>query len=655
LADKMKKKKQDAELQAEKKKADSQLKAQKMKTQAQIKSQLAVQKYKAQAKSAQAKAKTDAAEAQIDAQVKLTVAKAKAKAAAADERQRKASLRQAQRVLRLKQEAATESAQKAKRTATEKANKNVELIKLRAQMQARTAKEANYKQNLRDKTPGAKRIQRLARRASRDARQVSRKETRQARRKARFARRKLEKMQRSASRAVRDQAHQAIDVLRKKAHQAGIRDLTEPAEMMRVGNKPDLSDRQRQAMRAAYAVGAARRAAKLAWMKVMRKMDFQTKRRERRAMSGNAATGVAATTAMQALVAAMKHSSEGDQESMLQSDADDGSLAQYRTIDDELRLPKPKTRKEDKAPVPAPAVKSVTPANSAVPGTMKAPQGYVDSDVDVPVEYGIQLPKMNNGKARKDAQKISDATVQAVQLQTRAAEKAVQEAEERLSRMKRRMQAVAKKRYQREVGLQEANVEFAEANLNKAKLRAESSEVLAQKEEMRELREAHQQATEALQIAKNQQKLVQEEGQEKISRVKADLHHVLNGGTSNSLEWDAHLYKPEVKVVSQEMYTQMQAENAAAQQKKKNAAEAAIILQVNQRTQREQLRAQKIAEEKALRAAKMQRMQAALAQLKASENVIDQVAASVPKNQGLSRYLNKPVSMQEALDVEGSH
>jgi len=63
----------------------------------------------------------------------------------------------------------------------------------------------------------------------------------------------------------------------------------------------------------------------------------------------------------------------------------------------------------------------------------------------------------------------------------------------------------------------------------------------------------------------------------------------------------------------------------------------------------------KIAEEKALRAAKMQRMQAALAQLKASENVIDQVAASVPKNQGLSRYLNKPVSMQEALDVEGSH
>lgn len=121
----------------------------------------------------------------------------------------------------------------------------------------------------------------------------------------RFSRRKLRQMRKRSARSIRQQARASMRVLRKQAQKMGLAraDAATAQAGAWISNprKPTLTEKQQQAVRAAYAVAAGRRAAKLAWEKVMRKMDAGTARRARLSIS-ESTRSVAAATAMKALV-----------------------------------------------------------------------------------------------------------------------------------------------------------------------------------------------------------------------------------------------------------------------------------------------------------------------------------------------------------------
>merc|ERR1711939_745756 len=177
--------------------------------------------------------------------------------------------------------------------------KVAKLAKLKAKLRQRTVRLKFKLKKKTNATPAARKVKRLERRQARLVREKARAAHRYLRRRLRMARRKVRYQRKQANRVIRDNGRRAVRVLRKAAQ--ARRGTTQAGTWISNSQTPVLSTEQQQAVRVAYAVAAGRRAAKMAWQKVMRKMDASTARRERYSVSSSTRS-VAATTAMKALV-----------------------------------------------------------------------------------------------------------------------------------------------------------------------------------------------------------------------------------------------------------------------------------------------------------------------------------------------------------------
>lgn len=412
-----------------------------------------------------------------------------------------------------------------------------------------------------------------------------------------------------------------------------MRKGTAPAEMVRTGKQPLLTSKQRQAMRAAYAVGAARRAAKLAWMKVMRKMDGETKRREDSPLSEHAATGVAASTAMKALVAALKTSQSHS--SLLQEGTHAGSADGYTSVREELRLPREQRKPQQQPVAPVAAVPAAAP--------VVEDDGEDEGSVEPAMDFTATLPsKLTNKKAVKDARKLTREAKMEVQKMQQLESHAVRKASRKVSRMKRRMQKLAKQRMERDEDEQTANIAFAQANLKRAQLRARSEKQRAMKEEQRELLEAQLEARTAMRVATKQQHQVSRYEKKKFQRMTKALKKIVRGGRSKSVEWDAQLFKPKKVVLSQPQYKAFKEKQHKKVLKHTAALQTAqlqlVAARKKRQTQVKHLKAQLVLK----RSAKVKRVQQAMKAVEAAKKVLETAVGSQPKQEGLSRYLDTP-------------
>lgn len=392
------------------------------------------------------------------------------------------------------------------------------------------------------------------------------------------------------------------------------------AQLVGIGGPPPMSNKQKQALSAAYAVGAARRAAKLAWLKVVQKMDQPAQARKAQQQKLPGAPSVAADTAMRALVATLKDrppalsqepatsGRSGEQTSLVQSTIQKGSH-------------------------------EVPTAGDEVTGDA-APVSFLASG----------LPKMTNKQALLAAQQIEARVEDDTSKEKTLARVGLAQTKKEAARMVTNLRQIAKKRRAREEKLQEVNVEVAEKNLDLAKRRARSANERARETEEEENEDAQAEAQELTETGQKYEEAVLGHENSKLDRVKRHMQEVLNGEESRSLEWDAAQFIPKTEVVTAAQL---------AERKKKKDAQTALKAAAKKKTETELLatknadKVKKKQEKAALKAkkkAKATKVKAAMAAVQAAKASLEKAVDASPKDQGLSRYLDTPAGP----DADGS-
>jgi hypothetical protein len=366
-------------------------------------------------------------------------------------------------------------------------------------------------------------------------------------------------------------------------------------------------------MKAAYAVAAARRAAKLAWEKVMRKMDRSTVRRK---SHEKAATGVAASTAMKALALALKTTPSSDQHTSLLETASSSTSDKYQSLDDQLTLPK-EHHAHKTSPQPHATTKIVN---------------QVVDESDSPIEFGMQLPHgVTNHQAQKDANEITEATVTEVRAQERQAAKEVSAAKAAIHRMQSKLKKDAEATKKDELQQAEKMVQLERDDLTTAERRADRLKHKARAESRRAKEEAETVSQDAMKFAQLQQRQIQEAGARKIKRVKADLESVTNGGTTKNLEWGAKLYKPKKIVLSDSKYAAMQVVKQAAKKKQEQLKQDAKDAKAKKEQEMQEIQAATDAKKLKAKEAKHKEIQDAKAAVKAAQKHLDAVRVDLPE------------------------
>jgi hypothetical protein len=633
----------------------SKLKAQTLKRKAKIKAKLDKAKFKMQAKAAKAKAKLDAVKAKAAAKLKLKLAEAAARAKAADEKKAKNALAMKQATLKLKQASADEVARKKARSQKEKTAKAKKTADLKAKLKKRSAKEKIKKNAMKDKTPGALKIKRLARRASRNARELSRKASRSTRRKDRVARKELQRQQQTAQDAIKAQARQAMTVLAKQAQQAGLSgdeaNAAMPAELVRLGHPAAMSTKQSQALKAAYAVGAARRAAKMAWMKVISKMDEPAAKRARVAVPD--APSVAAGTAMKALVKALqpapaKVAGGGAETTLVEpppvkvAAGAETSLVeqgQGHGLNAMLRLPRDKQWSKWSGTPSRNA--NALPKIGDKPIVVKKAKASSDEE-PTGLEFGLQLPVgLTNGDAKKTAEKMM-GEIESRAVKKKTMSKAdVHHVEDEVQKLEQHVGKIAKAREKREDGMQEENIAVQKANLKRAELRAYTAKRRAAKERTEEVASGKKMGALLVKSAKKHSSLVEKESAEEVTKAKKWMRDLLKG-KSHSVAWGAKLFEPRTRVLSNDDFKKRQrAKKKAikdALKKKKDKKKAK--LKAFKKKQADKKKAEKKAAK--ARKAKLAKVEQAMLQVGKAKQKLTMAVDMKPKAQGLSRYLARP-------------
>lgn len=589
--------------------------------------------------------------------MKLQIAQAQAIAKAADEKKTKADLQDQQDKLKLSQASADEVARKKSRSAKENADKEIKKDKLKAKLTQRSATERQQKEEDKDKTPGAKKVKRLARRASRSAHELARKASRSTRRKNRSAREKLQDMQEEAQDAVKAQARQAIKVLRKEAQAAGLKrkdaDALTP-ELMRLGDEPAMTQQQEDALKAAYAVGAARRAAKMAWMKVIAKMDKGTHQRETK-MNQNAPS-VAAATAMKALVQELKEAQshvERSPEELLATqttykvkNTQDIKVAASLDSEDQLRLPKDSTwRRWGHTPQlsasPIPEEGEEPPKEPAYDVNELPPP----DDVEAPMNIGMQLPKdLTNQQAGRIAQQLVSAENVKVQHMKTLVGNDNEDMERKTTRLAQEIKQAADTRKSEvleevndDVAVMKKNLQIAE---ERQKRTTQREQALTEKEES--------DGTKVVAMMKNFQAstgtAAVKAAEDQKTKVEEQTKEIIDGQDSNSIEWDAKLFAPETVVLSDSDYVQMKQKKAAMEEeeKKKQQDDQMLIEEDRKKRDAESKQANdQLQEEKKNKA---DRVKQAIDSLKTAKDDLAEQLNSSPEGEGVSAYLDAPAT-----------
>lgn len=596
-------KKDKAKVEAKEAQQSADLEAEILKKKAKIKASEQKEEFKMEATKAKEEAKVEAVKAKAKAATDLKIAEAKATAKAADEKKAKADEQDKGDQLRLAQASADEKARKEARKAKEKADKDAEKVKLEEKLKKRSVKESAKKAEMKDHSPGAEKVKRLARRASRDAREMSRKAARATRRKNRRAARKLEEMQEAAQDAVKAQARQAIKVLRKKAEDSGLQskdaDMLSP-ELVKVGQPPAMSSKQREAMKAAYAVGAARRAAKLAWMKVIQKMDKPTAGRERLQAPG--APSVAASTAMKALVSALKP------EETVPADAEDETLmqSQYKAYNSapkadgaedypEASMRLPKDHQWDSwenypagstGPRPKEGEARAEVQNAAPPmADDMAVEGEMGQD------YGMELEQMNNAQANKAAKKVVQALQTRVERTKASGAQMLTEAGRKLDRLEHRMETAADLKAKRTEQVEDQAVAVIQEDLDHFSKRAAVAKSEAQSLKQKELTEGKQVVDSTKKFLQDQAKASAQAVEAQLDEAKKDMANVLeNGGKTYNPVYAAQLFTPGTDVISDSQFQELQDKKKEAEKKQAEAEADAQTELLEQEKQREEKR-----------------------------------------------------------------
>jgi len=646
-----------AKVKAETSEKQAELDASALEKKAEIDAELKEKEFKMEADQAKAKAEVDAVKAKADAKVKLQIAQAEAVAKAADEKKTKNDLQDQQDKLKLSQASADEVARKKDRSAKENADKQSKKDKLEAKLKQRSATEKQQKEEAKDKTPGAKKVKRLARRASRSAHELARKATRSTRRKNRAAREKLEDMQEEAQDAVKAQARQAIKVLRREAQAAGLKQKDSDAltpELMRLGDEPAMTQEQQDALKAAYAVGAARRAAKMAWMKVVAKMDKGTHQRE--AKRNQNAPSVAAATAMKALVQELKEAqspAERSPENLMSTqttykvdNAQDIKVDASSDPEDQLRLPEDSTWRRwghtpqlSANPIPE---EGEEPAKEPAYDVNELPP---PDDVEAPMNIGMQLPK---DLTNKDAGEIAQQLVSAENIKVDHVKTAVgndsADMERQTTRLAEEIKQAADTRHKEvleevddDVAVMKKDLKLAEERQKRTKQR---EEVLTEKEEsdgakVVEMMKKFQKNTgaAAIKAAEDQKNKVEEQTKE-----------IIDGQDSQSIEWDAKLFAPKNVVLSDSEYQKMQQKKKKLlEEQAKKEKDAQMLIEEDRKktdlkakTEKDQLQQK--------RKNKSDRVKTALAALKTAKDELAEQLNSEPEGEGISAYLDTPAT-----------
>jgi hypothetical protein len=598
-----KEKKDKAKVEAKEAQQSADLEAETLKKKAKIKAQEQKEEFKMEAKKAKEEAKVEAVKAKAKAATDLKIAEAKATAKAADEKKAKADEQDKADQLRLAQASADEKARKEARKAKEKADKDAEKVKLEEKLKKRSVKEQAKKKEMKDHSPGAEKVKRLARRASRDAREMSRKAARATRRKNRRAARKLEEMQEAAQDTVKAQARQAIKVLRKKAEETGLQskdvDMLSP-ELVKIGQPPAMSSKQREAMKAAYAVGAARRAAKLAWMKVIKKMDKPTASREHLQAPG--APSVAASTAMKALVSALKPDgttpAAAEDETLMQSqykaynnapkadDADDYPEASMRLPKDYQWDSWENYPAGSMGPRPKEGEARAEVQNSAPP---MADDMVVDSEMGQ--DYGMELEQMNNAQANKAAKKVVQALQTRVEHTKASGAQMLTDAGRKLDRLEHRMESAANLKATRTEQVQDQAVAVIKEDLDHFSKRAAVAKSEAQSLKQKELAEGKQVVDSTKKFLQDQAKASTQAVEAQLDEAKKDMANVLNnGGKTYDPVYAGQLFTPGTDVISDTEYKKLQDKKKEAEKKQAKAEADAQTELLEQQKQREEKR-----------------------------------------------------------------
>jgi len=412
-----------------------------------------------------------------------------------------------------------------------------------------------------------------------------------------------------------------------------------------------MSQRQEQALKAAYAVGAARRAAKMAWMKVVRKLDKPSAERANHAQVPNAPS-VAAGTAMKALVQALK-ATEQQQASQNQGNAE--LLQQASSYD--TSAPKPGSEASLRLPADHQWDKWANmPSRLGGPrpaeGDAVVPIKPIEAHAPPPVELGMTLPpKITNGEASKDANKILLAVEQAAQKEKAKAANAVMEVQQKEAGMVNTVKHIALERLQREKDLQEENVKIQQENLQRAQQRAAAAEGRAAKAEQEEEAEGAQEAQVALDMVKSQQEHVNKDADAKVEKAKEEMADLLNGKPSRSMEYDAELFKPQIQVMPDSAYKKMLADKKAAADKLAAASKAKEMALLVSQQAKAKSEADKTAAENAAAVAKAAKVQKAMEAVDQAKLALSAAVASAPKDQGLDRYLSVPATADADVPV----
>jgi hypothetical protein len=322
-----------------------------------------------------------------------------------------------------------------------------------------------------------------------------------------------------------------------------------------------MSKQQKDALKAAYAVGAARRAAKMAWMKVIQKVDEPTAKRQT-AISPNAPS-VAADTAMKALVAALKSKKKAKRDgkhdaTMVETSfpvAEGGRRTMNESPDDALRLPRDKKWAQWRGRAPR---DDATKSKHTKKQASSADEYHGD---DVPVNFGMELPQLTNKDAEKDAEKILRAEQHKLTNIKRQSDEELSRAKKREVRVETRVRRDAKKRFEREEGTQEENVKVQKENLHVAETRKAVDLRNIKRQEREEVNQELKLARLQLESVKKQWAKKKKDAQKEANDVKKDLAGVLEKGKkSHSLEYDAKLFLPHTKVISVEKYNRLKAQ-----------------------------------------------------------------------------------------------
>jgi len=260
--------------------------------------------------------------------------------------------------------------------------------------------------------------------------------------------------------------------------------------------------------------------------------------------------------------------------------------------------------------------------------------------VDYSMAQDGRMPsKETNKQARKDANKISDATVKVVRKQKEAAREAVRRARQQLNQMKREMDKQARNRLANEKKEGQTLIQSLQDALKREKLRVIRENTQAERDERLDENASQKETKGMIKYIRTQAHLVSKAGEQKIRRVKKNMREIMRGGDSHSLEWDAAQFKPKTKVMSNAAYGVWKAKKLAAKNTKKAAKKQkkAVLLQKQQ--VKKKLRLQRHQKWLATRKAKKDRVTLAMASYKKAKKALESAENDKPQGVGVGEFL----------------